>query len=128
MRVLRVFSTCCREGRAVDVIDPVGALLVAGFFAAGWVVGRFARLGAKPKQPKPICLCEHQYGAHDPRTGKCRTQEKIRFQVKPALPSADVWVTCPCVRYTGPQPVEQYWVPPAADSSIVTAPRTYGEA
>lgn len=99
------------------MIDPAGALIAAALFAAGWLTGRLLRLRATPKQPHPWCLCEHHYGTHDPETGACRGGEYDRLNY------ADEWVGCRCVRYTGPQPVEQYWVPPAADMSIVTAPR-----
>jgi hypothetical protein len=105
------------------VIDPVSVLIAAALFAVGWLLGRHARLKSTPKQPKPICLCGDHYGTHDPVTGECQAQEKERFQQDAGGFSRDVWVRCACVRYTGPQPVEQYWVPPAADMSIVTAPR-----
>jgi hypothetical protein len=98
-------------------MDPISVVVTAAVFTAGWLLGRHARLKARPKQPKPWCLCEHHYGAHDPETGQC--QEKSMERVN----HVDTWVACPCVRYVGPQPVEQYWVPPAADMNIVTAPR-----
>lgn len=99
------------------MIDPISVAVAAVVFVGGWLTGRHARLKRTPRQPKPWCLCGHQYGAHDPSTGECVEQEKERANY------TDIWVTCSCVRYTGPQPVEQYWVPPSADMDIVTAPR-----
>lgn len=107
------------------MIDPVSAALTAALFGSGWLAGRFARLRRTPKivQVKPICLCGHHYGTHDPETGACGTQYTVSVTPKFGGYAYDTWVECACVRYTGPQPVEQYWVPPAADLSIVTAPR-----
>ncbi|MER7280512.1 hypothetical protein ABT369_39345 [Dactylosporangium sp. NPDC000244] len=99
------------------MIDPISAGVAVGLLSAGWLLGRHARLKAAPRQPKPVCMCGHHYGTHDPQQGCCEAQdlEKVNFK--------DVWVDCACVRYTGPQPVEQFWVPPAADMTIVAAPR-----
>lgn len=105
------------------MIDPLSVLVAAVVFVAGWLAGRHARLKSAPKQPKPICMCGHHYGTHDPENGICQTQYVERFQERPTSGHKDIWVSCDCVRYTGPQPVEQYWVPPAADMNIVTAPR-----
>lgn len=107
------------------MLDPISVASTLGLFAAGWLFGRHARLKRTPERPqlRPMCMCAHHYGAHDPQTGACQAQDKERFQRSPGGNYRDVWVDCPCVRYTGPQPVEQYWVPPAADMSIVVAPR-----
>jgi hypothetical protein len=106
-------------------MDPVTVALAAALFSGGWLVGRHARLKAKP--PLPYCLCKHHYGDHDPDNGICQAawQEKQRSWDK-----ATRWVErgCNCVRYTGPQPVEQFWVPPAAEMTIITAPRPVRDA
>jgi hypothetical protein len=105
------------------MIDPISVGLTAAIFAAGWVAGRRSRRKAGPKSPPlPWCMCQHHYGAHDPQTGRCTSQHTERLQERPGGSYGDVWVDCSCRRYVGPQPVEQYWVPPAADMSIVTAP------
>ena len=106
------------------MIDPVSILIAAALIAAGWLLGRHARVKSAPKAIQPICLCGHHYGTHDPKTGGCGVEVKERFQPTGGGYYKDVWRACACVRYTGPQPVEQYWVAPAADMSIVTAPRT----
>jgi len=104
-------------------IDALPMLVGATLVGAGWLLGRHARLKSVrgPEPVQPFCLCDHSYGHHDPKTGACnestvcdfRSAEKGRYQRE---------LACGCVRYTGPQPVESYWVPPAADMSIVTAP------
>lgn len=104
------------------MIDPVSMLAGVGLLGAGWLVGRHGRLKSRPEQPKPWCMCGHHYGAHDPETDECLARIEESTYIA-GTGYRDLWVTCPCVLYTGPQPVEQYWVPPAADMSIVTAPR-----
>lgn len=101
------------------MIDPISLLVAAALLGAGWLLGRHARLKSAPKQPKPMCMCDHHYGTHDAETGACQEAwtEKVNYH--------DTWVNCSCVRYTGPQPIEQYWVPPSADMSIVTAPLAF---
>lgn len=105
------------------MIDPVSALVVLGSLGAGWLLGRHARLkSAPPEPPQPICLCEHAYGFHDPQTGACQEGTVVNF-FSDKRGRYQETLRCDCRRYTGPQPVEQYWVPPAADMRIVTAPR-----
>lgn len=99
------------------ILDPLSVASTLGLFAGGWLFGRHARLKSNPKPPKPICMCRHHYGTHSPEHGECYASDKVDVNGK------DQWVSCRCVRYTGPQPVESYWVPPAADMSIVLAPR-----
>ncbi len=109
------------------MIDPMSVALALGLLGAGWLLGRHTRLKSAPKQPKPICLCGHHYGTHDPETGACNEQ----WQESPwssTRGTYQVSVECTCLRYVGPVPVEQYWVPPAADMSIVTAPRPIDRA
>lgn len=92
------------------MIDPASVAITLALLGAGWLLGRHARLRTTLKSVQPICLCKHAYGFHAPQTGACQKR--------------DGWGgRCDCRRYTGPQPVEQYRVPPAADMSIITAPR-----
>lgn len=104
------------------MIDPVSVGIAVALLGTGWLIGRHGRLKSRPKQPEPWCLCEHHYGAHDPETGECLASE-LRSRYTDAAGRHDVDYDCPCARYTGPEPIQQYWVPPAADMSIVTAPR-----
>lgn len=107
------------------MIDPVSVAIALALLGAGWLAGRHARLKATPKPPVPVqpyCLCDHHYGAHDPDTGACNESEVHSFFSDKRGKYQEA-LDCACLRYTGPQPVEQYWVPPAADMSIITAPR-----
>lgn len=103
------------------MIDPVSVITAGVIFLVGWLTGRHAKLKTHPKPPEPYCLCGHHYGAHDPGDGTCRTRD-TEDHYSTDRGDYQVTVPCPCRRYTGPQPVEQYWVPPASDMSIVTAP------
>lgn len=99
------------------MIDPASVGIAVALLGTGWLIGRHGKLKSTPKQPKPICMCEHHYGMHHPETGQCQ-HRKLR-----TVNLANQWVMCRCVLYTGPEPIKQYWVAPAADMSIVTAPR-----
>lgn len=103
------------------MIDPLSVAVTLGVLGVGWLLGRHARIKSAPKQPKPVCMCGHHYGTHDPKTGACGDgEDEQRWSSNKG--THFVTVSCSCVRYTGPQPIEQYWVPPSADMSIVTAP------
>lgn len=97
------------------MIDPISAATAVALVGAGWLIGRHARLRRVP--PKPVCMCGHHYGTHDPEDGFCCAE------VRRTVNTIQSVARCVCVRYTGPQPVEQFWVPPSADMTIVTAPR-----
>ncbi len=103
------------------MIDPLSVLVAAALFAVGWLTGRHARLKAVPAPVLPICTCGDAYGYHDPETGACNQATVVDFY-SAAKGRHQKELPCGCLRYTGPQPVEQYWVAPAADMSIVTAP------
>ena len=94
------------------MIDLLSVAITLGVLGIGWLVGRHGRLKSAPKQPKPICMCEHHYGDHDPDDGGCGAQVEVTTYVQ-GVGYRDLWRPCSCGRYTGPQPVEQYWVPPA---------------
>ena len=104
------------------MFDPLSLLAGATLVDAGWLTGRHARLKAAPKPILPICLCEHAYGFHDPKTGACKEGTVVKLYSS-ARGQYQETLRCDCRRYTGPQPVEQYWVAPTADLHIATAPR-----
>lgn len=52
-------------------------------------------------EPKPICGCKHHFSMHT-KQGKCM-DKVIR---------GSYWEPCPCVKYIGPVPVTEIWVPP----------------
>jgi len=93
-------------------VTGVGAM----FFTWGWLAARKKYIRERP--PRPICFCKDPYGHHDPVTGVCNAQRLASTSRR-----GKHFIPCGCVRYTGPQPVEQYWVPPAVDMKIITTPR-----
>jgi hypothetical protein len=75
----------------------------AGILLSGMLAGRFwpaRRRGRKPPKPvTPTCGCNHNVSYHDPKTGRCH---KI---------SSYDGSQCPCRRYTGPEPLPEYYAP-----------------
>jgi len=73
-------------------------LLGAAVFASGMLAGRFwpaRRRHPKPPKPvKPVCGCGHHVSFHKDRTGLCH---------------AKAW--CNCQKYTGPEPMPEYYAP-----------------
>lgn len=70
---------------------------------AGYVVHARINKSAVPALPKPICMCEHHYGEHEPKTGVCNV---TTVRISPV----DIGRSfrCACLRYTGPEPLSQY--------------------
>lgn len=89
-----------------------GALILL----AGILIGRFAparRKGPKPpKQIAPVCGCEHGFHDHDPDTGACNGLMKTyRYDPDSQCEVLDAYEPCTCRRYTGPEPLPQYYAP-----------------
>jgi hypothetical protein len=108
----------------VHAVDPttlsmlVGAGLAVGpalvAFVLGRASGRVAERRRLGEPVKPICSCEHGYGAHE-------DGRSCRQQVKRASKwggDGDVkryeWVECACRGYDGPEPLSSIagWRPP----------------
>lgn len=88
------------------MLDPLSLAVGAAIAGAGWLVGRHARLQAKPdRPPKAICLCAHSFGSHDQKTGECLAMHMIEVNGKDKLHG------CACQRYTGPVPADAIWPP-----------------
>lgn len=77
-------------------------------------------------ESKPICMCGDHYGTHDPQTGACNAK-KIEDFYSSEDGKYQKTLGCDCLRYVGPVPIETYWVPPAADMNLITAPRPLPE-
>lgn len=74
----------------------------AAILAAGMGIGRYwpaPRRRRVPKAVTPVCGCNHNVSFHDPKTGRCH---KIS-----SMDSSQ----CPCRRYTGPEPLPEYYAP-----------------
>ena len=110
--------------RGVLAVDPtvlpmlVGAGLAVGPALVAFALGRASGRGAERRrlgEPlKPICSCEHGYGAHEDG-GRCRQQVQ-----RPSKWDGDgdvkryEWVDCACRHYDGPEPLSSIgtWKPP----------------
>jgi hypothetical protein len=90
-----------------------GALILL----VGIVIGVIVRsLPARRKTPmplsppKPFCGCSHHHSYHDPQTGRCNATvagQALRFDRWEA-PIKWEMVQCPCLRYSGPEPMPTY--------------------
>lgn len=103
----------------------------AVIFAAGAVFGRVMPARRKNpklrKPPEPICGCEHHYSLHDPETKKCHgsvqsSGGRVPVRDEKGRPARDAWgdvvftsnhelLPCGCRRYTGPEPLPEYYAP-----------------
>lgn len=103
-----------------DVI--LGALVSWSAYRVG--IRRERRRKPRPiESPKPVCGCDHHYSHHD-KDGKCHAG--VRFLAERGQPRTvrtgyegekhtvvydhEQWATgtCPCQRYTGPEPMPTY--------------------
>ncbi|ASF12551.1 hypothetical protein CEQ30_40230 [Nocardia brasiliensis] len=91
----------------VFMFDPITLAVGAGIAGVGWAIGRYGHRAAFGKTKSAAqCGCGHDLSVHDPN-GECHTE--LRRSV---APSVWEWVQCPCRRYTGPLPVEDYFSRP----------------
>jgi hypothetical protein len=87
--------------------------MLAGAFilAIGVLFGRL--LPERRKGPKPVeavCGCKHHYSKHNPETGRCNVSERgnpVKWNGRGEEVEWE-WIACPCVRYTGPEPLPTY--------------------
>jgi hypothetical protein len=84
----------------------MGLLEGAGILLVGMLVGRFwptRRQGPRPPRSiTPICGCKHELSFHDPKTSQCHAWDKMPGY-RP--------LQCKCRRYTGPEPLTEYYAP-----------------
>ena len=77
----------------------------------GVLIGRFLpnrRKGPKPVQP--VCGCEHHHSFHDGQTGRCGHVERV-YLGSGVYGHGDA---CSCKRYSGPEPVPEFYAPEIA--------------
>ncbi|MFD6156820.1 hypothetical protein ACFWF7_19795 [Nocardia sp. NPDC060256] len=92
------------------MFDPITLAVGAGILGVGWAVGRYGRrgrVGGKAIQSVAKCGCGHDLAIHDAQAGECHAEER-----RSIAPATWEWVRCPCRRYTGPLPVEDYFTRP----------------
>ena len=78
-----------------------GLLIGAAVYAVGVLTGRFLpsrRRTPKPKRSGPICGCGHHLSYHDDYQGCHHPVGIIRDP-------------CPCRKYSGPDPLPEYYAP-----------------
>lgn len=88
----------------------------AGILLLGILIGRFLpgrRRQPKPPEPvKPICGCSHGVHTHDPKSGACQAQVKMyKYSPSAGREVFDKYGPCACVRYSGPQPITEFYAP-----------------
>ena len=82
----------------------------------GVLIGRFLpnrRKGPKPPRPvEPVCGCDHHHSYHDPATGECNAAVDVPSQYN-GIGSPVAWkpAPCGCRRYSGPQPMPEFFAP-----------------
>ena len=80
-------------------MDYLDTLLGAGLTAVAFLVGRVAgRRSREPKPIRPVCDCEHAISYHRDHTGRCGWSERYPYR-------------CGCQKYSGPQPLPEYYAP-----------------
>lgn len=96
-----------------------GALILAAGILLGAILRSLPARRKTPKQakqPQPVCGCTHHHSYHDPETGKCNATVKgqpLQFD-RYADPIKWELVPCPCLRYSGPEPLPAYYAPEIA--------------
>lgn len=96
-----------------------GALIAVVCFLLGVGVRSLParRKGPKPSSPpKPVCGCSHHHAYHDPESGKCNATVHGQALEFDDYDRPIKWelVTCPCRRYSGPEPMPMYYAPEIA--------------
>jgi hypothetical protein len=94
----------------------------AAILLAGIVIGvlgdrLLSRHGRRVQAgPVPVCGCEHSIAFHDSATGRCAAMRKAANRWDEfGDPSGWVEEPCTCRRYTGPEPLPQFYAPEIAD-------------
>lgn len=95
-----------------EVLYLVAAASTFATTAAGFLLGRrsVAREHKPEAAPKLLCSCQHGFGIHEARRG-CNAQISRRRNM--AYTDTE-WVKCPCLKYDGPIPIEEFLPPSIA--------------
>jgi hypothetical protein len=91
-------------------VEPM--IVGAAIFALGALGGRFLPVRRRgPKAIQPECGCEHHRSFHEGGTGKCHYLEGKAIRFTGGDPTAWEKVACGCQKYTGPEPLPEYYAP-----------------
>lgn len=87
-----------------------GALILL----AGIIIGRLLAGRKRPKSPAlpmPVCGCDHHHSFHDPETGECHQTVNGQPVHWDKYGITDAWeqARCTCRRYSGPEPLPEYY-------------------
>ena len=92
------------------VTEVIGGLIGSGSIIAGLVAARW--IVRRPTKPTgPVCSCSHGYSIHG-EDGECYGETRRRHYNSLGHRAGYKWVSCRCVRYDGPTPLSEVWVPP----------------
>jgi hypothetical protein len=95
------------------VITLLEMALGGGLVLVGFVLGRVHRPARTVKPVAPICACGHPLSTHRRDTNECVKEIKHEYWTSSAG-TVVKFKPCPCVRYVGPEPLPEVWIPPAA--------------
>jgi hypothetical protein len=92
-----------------------GALILL----AGILIGMGARsLPGRRAGPKPppaaVCGCGHHFSYHDPKTRACGYGSRPVVRLTSAVTEYGDVMRCPCLSYSGPEPLVTYYAPEIA--------------
>lgn len=86
-----------------------GALILLAGLVIGYLIGRVHKRPPRPpKQPQPICGCEHHLALHDPKSSACSGQRQHVTLYENGIPRKWVYYSCDCKQYIGPEYLPQY--------------------
>ena len=86
----------------------IGMVILA---SACFIVGRGGLQPTRKPPPIPMCACGHGLNTHDPQTRHCLSEVgRDRYNYLGTWAGRQ-YVPCPCVRYIGPIPLDDIWIP-----------------
>jgi hypothetical protein len=93
----------------------IAIALLAGAFvlATGILIGRLLPERRKgPKAVEALCGCTHHHSFHDPESGACNATVQVN-----QYGGSYLYEPCACRRYSGPEPLPEYYAPEIAGES-----------
>jgi hypothetical protein len=88
------------------MFDPVSLVTGAALVGVGWAAGRRRKRATSGETVVARCGCGHDIAMHDPQSQQCHAEIKRRVY------GMTHWARCGCRRYTGPQPITDFFAPP----------------